>query len=167
MAYRNKTFVSFDGDNDMSYYRLMQAWHQNDNTAFSFYNAHDLNTARDSSQEESIKRQLIERLLNSKIFVLLIGEKTRYLTRFVKWEMDQALSLGLPIIGVNLNGLRQQDPERCPPTIQNALAVHVSYNAKIMQHALENWPANYEQLKQTGTQGPHYYNQTVYETLGL
>ena len=58
MAYRNKTYVCFDGDTDMSYYRLMQAWHQNDRSPFSFYNAHDLNTARDTSQEESIKRQL-------------------------------------------------------------------------------------------------------------
>ena len=29
LAYRNKTYVCFDGDTDMSYYRLMQAWHQN------------------------------------------------------------------------------------------------------------------------------------------
>ena len=55
MPYRNKTFVSFDGDSDMSYYRLMQAWRQNDGIAFNFYDAHDLNTARDSSQEVSIK----------------------------------------------------------------------------------------------------------------
>ena len=39
MPYRNKTFVSFDGDSDMSYYRLMQAWRQNDGIAFNFYDA--------------------------------------------------------------------------------------------------------------------------------
>ena len=50
MAYRNKTYVAFDGDKDMRYYNLMKAWKQNDNTNFNFYNAHDLNTARDSSQ---------------------------------------------------------------------------------------------------------------------
>jgi len=32
----------------MPYYRLMQAWKQNDGMDFNFYNAHDLNTARDS-----------------------------------------------------------------------------------------------------------------------
>jgi len=64
----------------------MQAWHQNDRPDFSFYNAHDINTARDTSQEESIKRQLRERLRNTIVFVVLIGANTRYLTKFVKWE---------------------------------------------------------------------------------
>jgi hypothetical protein len=66
----------------------MTAWHANDKFGFEFHNAHDLNKARDSSQEESIKRQLRERLANSKVFVVLIGEKTRYLTKFVRWEME-------------------------------------------------------------------------------
>ena len=26
MAYRNKTYIAFDGDNDMHYYRLMTAF---------------------------------------------------------------------------------------------------------------------------------------------
>ena len=78
MAYRNKTYVCFDGDTDMAYYRLMQAWHQNDNSPFSFYNAHDLNTARDNSQEASIKAQLRIRLQNSAEFIVLIGANTRY-----------------------------------------------------------------------------------------
>ena len=53
MAHRNKVFVSFDGDNDIHYYRLMQAWKQNDRTAFNFFDAHDINTARDTSTEET------------------------------------------------------------------------------------------------------------------
>ena len=73
-----------------------------------------MNTARDSSQEESIKAQLAERMRNSKVFVLLVGEHTRYLTKFVIWEIDQAISRNLPIIVVNLNGKRSMDDERCP-----------------------------------------------------
>lgn len=167
MAYRNKTYVCFDGDTDMHYYRLMQAWHQNDNSEFSFYNAHDLNSARDTSLEESIKRQLRERLRNSKVLVVLIGENTRYLYKFVRWEMEQALALSLPIIGVNLNGFRQQDPERCPPIIREELALHISYNPAIMQHALENWPNSHASLRTEGRTGPYYYNANVYRQLGL
>ena len=48
----------------------------------------------------------IKRLKNTKIFVLLVGEKTKYLYKYVKWEIEQALSLNLPIIVVNLNGKR-------------------------------------------------------------
>ena len=167
MAYRNKTYVCFDSDNDMHYYRLMCAWKQREGIEFSFYNAHDLNIARDTSQEQSIKRQLRDRLVNSKIFVVLIGERTRYLQKFVRWEMEQCLRLGLPIIAVNLNGHRQQDPERCPPTIRKELAIHVSFNAGILQSALENWPANHAKYRTQGNTGPFYYNSEVYRGLGL
>lgn len=167
MAYRNKTYVCFDGDTDMHYYRLMQAWHQNDRSPFSFYNAHDLNTSRDTSQEASIKQQLRTRLLNSKVFVVLIGERTRYLTKFVKWEMEQAIGLDLPIIGVNLNGRRAMDQTRCPPTIREELAIYVSYNAAIMQHALESWPTLHLSYRRQGESGPYYYVADVYQRLGL
>jgi hypothetical protein len=167
MAYRNKTYVCFDGDNDIHYYRLMQAWHQNDRSTFSFFNAHNLNTARDSSQEESIKRQLRVRLLESKVFVVLIGANTRYLTKFVRWEMDQAIGLRLPLIGVNLNGMRQQDIQRCPPVIRDQLCMHVSFNPSIMQYALENWPAQHVVERAAGKVGPFYYRESIYRTLGL
>lgn len=167
MVYKNKTYVCFDGDNDIHYYRLMRAWKQSDGTNFNFYDAHDLNTARDTSLEQTIKQKLRERLINSKILVVLIGEKTRYLYKFVRWEMEQALSMNLPIIGVNLNGLRQQDPNRCPPIIRNELAVYISFNASIMQHALENWSQSYYTLKQQGKNGPFYYNDSIYKRLGL
>jgi hypothetical protein len=167
MSYRNKTFVSFDGDTDMQYYRLMEAWKQNDNIPFAFYNAHDLNSARDTSTEESIKAQLMERLRNTKVFVLLIGENTQYLYKFVRWEIEQALSRNLPIIGVNLNGKRSIDTDRCPPLLRDELAVHISFNARIMQHALENWPNSHESYNNMGKTGPYYYNDDVYKGFGL
>jgi len=167
MPYRNKTFVSFDGDSDMAYYRLMQAWKQNDGMDFNFYNAHDLNTARDSSEVESIKAQLAERMRNSKLFVLLVGERTRYLRIFVPWEIEQAIARDLPIIVVNLNGRRSMDDERCPALAKETLAVHLSFNAAIMQHALDNWPASHEKLKREGKSGPYYYQEEVYKRLSL
>jgi len=167
MAYRNKTFVSFDGDNDMHYYRLMTAWHQNDNTSFEFYNAHDLKQARDSSLEATIKASLAERLRNSKVFVLLVGEKTQYLYKFVRWEIEQAISREMPIIAVNLNGRRSMDPDRCPPVLKDKLAVHVSFNPAIMQYALENWPDFDAQQRRLFKTGPFYYNDDVYRRYGL
>jgi hypothetical protein len=167
MPYRNKTFVSFDGDSDIHYYRLMQAWHQNDGILFNFYNAHDLNTARDSSQEESIKRQLSERMRNSKNFVLLVGERTRYLMKFVRWEIEQALDREMTFIVVNLNGQRSMDAARCPLLAQQALAVHISFNASIMQYALDQWPNSFTSYKSQGKSGPYYYQSSVYQSLGL
>ena len=47
MAYRNKTYVAFDGDRDIRYYHLMKAWKTNDNIDFDFHDVHDLNYTRD------------------------------------------------------------------------------------------------------------------------
>lgn len=166
MAYRNKTYIAFDGDNDMHYYRLMTAWKANDGFSLNFHNAHDINSARDSSQEESIKRQLRERFANSKLLVVLIGEKTRYLTKFVKWELEVALRLDLPIIGVNLNGCRQMDAF-CPPTIRDQLVVYTSFNHNIIQHAMDHWPDEFQRLRSAGTTGSRVYNDDLYRRLGL
>ena len=166
MAYQNKTYIAFDGDNDMHYYRLMTAWNAHDGFSLNFHNAHDLNTARDSSQEESIKRQLRERFANSKLVVVLIGASTKYLTKFVKWELEVALRLGLPIVGVNLNAGRLMD-DHCPPTIRDQLVVYTSFNHNILEHAMDNWPTDFQKLRSAGTTGPHFYNDDVYRRLGL
>lgn len=166
MAYRNKTYICFDGDSDMAHYRLMTAWSENNKIDFDFYNAHDLNTARDSSQEESIKRQLRERFANSKLLVVLIGEKTKYLTKFVKWEMEVALKLDLPIVGVNLNKARAQD-DLCPPAIKNQLAIYVPFGISIVKYAMDNWPASHARHRAANETGPYRYSQAVYDQLGL
>lgn len=166
MAYRNKTYIAFDGDNDMRYYRLMTAWSEHEGFDFDICNAHDLNTARDTSQEASIKRQLSERFANSKLFLVLIGENTRYLTKFVKWEIETAIRLNLPIIGINLNGSRDRD-DRCPPSMRDHLALYVSFNEKIITFAMKNWPTYYPKHQQAGKTGPFHYNGDIYKSFGL
>lgn len=163
---RNKTYIAFDGDKDIQYYRLMTAWKANDGFSLNFDNAHDLNTARDSSQEESIKRQLRDRFASSKLLIILIGENTRYLTKFVKWELEVALKLGIPIVGVNLNGSRKID-DRCPPTIKNELVIYIPFKHNIIEYALDYWPSEFYRLKNQGKSGDYYYNQHIYESLGL
>ena len=163
MAYRNKTYICFDGDEDINYYRLMTAWKANDKIDFNFHDAHDLRNSRDSSCEATIKRSLRERLKNSKLFLVLVGEKTKNLYKFVRWEMDVALELEIPIIVVNLNGKREIDNTLCPPILRNELAIHVYFNKTIIQHAIDNW---IEQSKQYTT-GPYRYTATTYKQLGL
>lgn len=166
MAYRNKVYVSMDADNDLHYYYLMKAWKQNDNTEFNFYDAHDINTILDKS-EESIKRGLQKRFRDTKVFVLLVGEHTRYLYKYVRWEIEEAIKRGLPCIVVNLNGKRSMDSIRCPAIIRDKLAIHVSYNARILQYALEHWPKLHEIKVKSGETGAYYYTEEIYEKLNL
>ena len=170
MAYRNKTYIAFDGDNDIRYYWLMKAWKYNQTDffqQFNFFDAHDINTARDSSLEETIKRRLKERLNESKLFVLLVGEQTRYLFRFVRWEIEQAISMDLPIIVVNLNGLRYMDTEKCPPILRGELAIHISFNQKIIEYALSNWEYSHREFKRQQRIDSFYYEDSVYLNLGI
>ena len=155
-----------DADNDLNYYYLMKAWKQNDGILFNFYDVHEINNIRDKS-EESIKEGLMERFRNSKIFVLLIGEGTRYLHKYVRWEIEQAINRKLPCIVVNLNGSRNQDNERCSPIIIDKLAIHISFNAKILQYALENWPDFHYQKKEEGVESAYHYKKSTYQNLGL
>jgi hypothetical protein len=167
MAYRNKTYVCFDADSDIRYYRLMQAWKQNDNTDYDFYNAHNLNTINPEDSEETKKRKLRERLKNSKIFIVLVGEKTKYQIKYVRWEIETAIDMGLPIIVSNLNDKRDSDSDRCPPILKEQLAIHVSFNAKIIQYALENWGDSHAQYSKEGKTGSYRYKESVYSDLGL
>lgn len=166
MAYKNKAYVSMDADSDIRYYYLMKAWKQSDFSSFNFYDAHDINNIYDKS-EASIKAGLQERFRNSKVFILLIGTQTRYLYKYVRWEINQAIKRELPIIAVNINGTRTIDNLRCPPILRDKLSVHISFNSKILEHALLNWPSiHYGKLKQNDNQTYHYTNSS-YQNLGL
>jgi hypothetical protein len=167
MPYRNKTYIAFDGDTDIHYYWRMKVWKQNDGFDFNFYDAHDLNTAYDSSQEESIKRQLAERMKESKLFILLVGEHTKNLRKFIPWEIDQAIKRDLPIIVVNLNGNRSVDNRLCPNSLLNTLSIHVSFKQAIIQYAMDSWPQRHDSLKRQGINEPREYNDSVYRELGI
>lgn len=163
MAYRNKTYVCFDGDNDIKYYNLMNAWKANDNIEFDFYDAHDLHQCRDTSQEETIKRSLRERMKNTKLFLVLVGEKTKNLYKFVRWEIDLALEMDLPIVVVNLNNKRSIDNDLCPPILKDKLAIHTAFTVKIIQHAIDYWPENHAQLRKDKKTGNYFYTDASYE----
>jgi len=167
MTYSNKTYVAFDGDKDIHYYYLMKAWKNNKHHSFNFYDAHDINAARDTSTEETIKARLRERMSNAKAFVLLVGESTRYLYKFVRWEIEQAISRDIPIIVVNLNGLKKMDNDRCPPILADKLAIHIPFKQAIVEYALEHWIDSHVAHRRKGDSGPYFYKENVYKSLGL
>ena len=169
MSYKNKTYVAFDGDNDIQYYRTMQMWKANENIDFDFYDAHDLNTIYDSSKEESIKAQLRIRMANSKQMILLVGENTKYLRKFVPWEIELARKKDIPIIVVNLNGNRKYDSSLCPASIKDGIyTMNISFNKDIVRYALDNFPNVYDRDKYDDEKDhTFFYKSFVYENLGL
>src|SRR2546426_10154726 len=118
MSYRNKTYVIFDGDNDMRAYAYMKGWKESEHIEFDFPDAHDLKPLTDRATEETVRARLRERFSNSKQAIVLIGENTKYLYKFVRWEIETAIELRLAIIAVNLSGKRPHDPDRRPPILE-------------------------------------------------
>ena len=166
MSYKNKTYVIFDGDKDMWAYAYMKGWKTRDHIDFNFHDAHDIRSITDRASEETIKRTLRERFSNAKQVIVIIGESTKNLYRFVRWEIEVALKLGLPVVAVNLNGSRKMDPERCPPILRGEAAVHVSFQMKIIKHALDDFVEDYIDLQASG-KADMYYPTAVYTGLGL
>lgn len=162
-----RTYVCFDADSDINYYRLMQAWDANPRFSFNFTNAHDLARLPRALDEDYIKSQLRIRLRGTTEFLLLVGENTRFLYRFVRWEIEEAIKLKLPIIVVNLNGKRSIDEDRCPPILRGQLAIHISFNQKIIQFAIKNWPSEFHSNRINGISSPFYYSNSTYYELGI
>ena len=81
--------------------------------------------------------------------------------------MEQAIKQEIPIIAINLNGKRGMDENRCPIIIKDKIALHISFNQKIIEKAMSEWRETSQQLKREGKTGPFYYMQTVYSQLGL
>ena len=166
MSYKNKTYVIFDGDKDMWAYAYMKGWKENDRIDFDFYDAHDIRPLTDRASEDTIKQRLRERMGTAKQIIVLIGENTKNLYKFVYWEMDLALKKDISIIAVNLNNERKNDATRCPPIIKDAYVVHIPFKMKIIQYSLDNFPDEYAK-REKESKGPRYYNDDVYRKLGL
>lgn len=167
MGYRNKTYVIFDGDQDMWAYTYMKGWKANQNIDFNFHDAHDIFPLTGRAVNENyIKGKLRERFKTAKQVIVIIGDSTKNLHRYVRWEIEVALSLNLPIIAVNLNNLRQQDRQRVPPILRDEYSVHIAFRAKIIKYALDNFPSEFNNRKR-GEKGSRYYSDKIYKDLGL
>lgn len=155
-------YIVFDGDNDHWAYSYMNGWKKNRNIDFTFQNAHDLDNMTSRAQDELyVKSKLKERMNQSTAVVVLIGESTKNLFKYVRWELELALDLGLPIIAVNLNKKNRQDYERCPAIIRdNGCVVHIPYELAAIKHAMANWPREFSGLTTAERSGgARYYSQ--------
>lgn len=169
MGYRNKTYVAFASE-DISKYRLMEAWKANEHIDFDFFDAHDLHISRDTSKPETIKRNLRERLKNAKQVVLLGSKdgkrKGSDSASFLAHEIEVIIEFNLPVVVVNLDGGRVVDKTYIPDPLLNAdyYTVSVSFQPKVIMYALDNYAVTFAK---SDKKGPHQYPAKVYSDLGL
>jgi hypothetical protein len=163
MPKRQNTYVVFDGDNDKWAYSFMKGWKAHQHMGFYFDDAHEILALTHRAKSEIyIKSKLSQRLQHTDIVLVLIGESTRYLYRYVRWELEIALELGLPIIAVNLNKKRSLDTALCPPIIRDEDVLHIPYQMAAIKFALADFPTFF---KTTKLSGPYYYPESIYKRL--
>lgn len=169
MSYRNKTYIAFASE-DISSYRLMEAWRENQNIDFDFFDAHDLYVSRDTSKPETIKANLRERMKSAKQFVLLGSANAKKKggdgTSFLAYEVETMVALGLPVVVANLDGDRTVDRNFIPKPLLDVdyYTMSVSFQPKIIKYALDNYASEFASSDNVG---PHYYKSSVYDDLGL
>lgn len=155
-------YVAFDGDEDKWAYAYMKGWKTNDRVDFDFEDAHGLDNMTARAQgEQYVKSMLKERLKKSDAFILLVGEKTKNLYKYVRWEIELAMEIGLPIIVANLNQTNSLDSARCPAILRDACAVHIPYKKDAIKFALADWTAAWRRMDATEkSKGWFYYDRT-------
>jgi hypothetical protein len=79
--------------------RPNEGWNALEKIDFDFRDAHELGsmTAR-ALGEEYVKKQLRQRMDKSSAVIVLVGEKTKNLHKFVRWELDY--------VGLNVSNLK-------------------------------------------------------------
>lgn len=161
MAYRNGTYVAFAADgnidftkSDIRFYNLLKGWNLMKNRTFRFINPHEKGSQlKQGSQTETIKKTLRERLDNSKRFLLLVGNTTRFDNDFVPYEIQYAIDVcKLPVIVVYVNYSKRISadvpqhllnllPKSLVDRINNQTAwtIHIPYREKIINKAIEDY----------------------------
>lgn len=143
MAYRNKTYIAGDWDNDHDAVEQIYKWKDSNRWGLDFHDAHAMKQARDSSLPCSIKKSLKERMDASKRFVLIVGDHTNTLTKggchlcssynsylgycargyytdkrsFIKYECDKAIEANIDIV-VLYNSI-SVDRSKCPEVVRD------------------------------------------------
>ena len=139
----------------------MKGWKANKKIDFNFHDAHDINLLTNNARiPEYVKRKLKERFRSAKQIVVLIGDETKNLYRYVRWELEVAQDFGLPIIAVNLTEMRSQDTDRVPPIIRDEYVVHVPFKLAIIKYVLDNFSSEYKRRKPEDSE-PRFYPECL------
>ena len=182
MSYRNGTYVAFDGNGttdptkgDMKYYGLLQLWNGSKKYTLNFSDSHKKTyQVRDTSNIETLKSRLLERMKNSKNMVVIISEDTNYDRGLLNFEIEKAVDFyKIPIIVaytgytsvLNPNSHKDEWPKALKERIEKGTAkcIHISFKEKVVMSAISQFSVNDEQLEGS----LHYYTKEAYQRWGL
>ena len=133
MAYRNGTYVAFDGEGeqnptkgDLRYLGVLRAWQSNENIDFNYVDSHKKTyQVKDTSSESTLKLRLRERMSNSKNMLVVVSPETNYDRGLLNWEVETAINdYKLPVVVaytgyVKIRTIDQTMLNRMPKSVYN------------------------------------------------
>lgn len=183
MAYRNGTYVAFDGNGttnptmgDMKYYGLLQKWNNSRVYELNFSDSHKKTyQVKDSSQIETLKSRLLERMRNSKNMLLIISDDTNWDRGLLNYEIEKAIDVyNLPIIvaytGYNCvlspANFSNKWPKALYERIVNGSAkcIHIPFKEKAIMSAISQFSIHNNEEKLTSALA--YYKECAYKDWG-
>lgn len=158
MAYRNGTYVAFDGQgttdptkSDMKYYALLQSWNKGNKYQLSFSDSHKKTyQVLDSSTKKTLENRLLDRLRNSKNMLLIISEETNYNRGMLNFEIEKAIDLyDIPIIVaytgcdylLDYDRYKERWPKALADRIEQSKGhiIHIAFKEKTIMEAIDRF----------------------------
>lgn len=182
MAYRNGTYVAFDGGGDtdpttgdIKYYNLMKSWSSAKQMNFVFGNSHlKTNQVRDTSRLDTLRRTLSTRLKNSKNFLIILTDETKTFNLNLNWEIVKAYENELPFIVVYPGYNKIQNPtqhsSKWPLELKKLInakaikAIHIPFKLDPISAAIKQFSVVNNKYPNSSLS---FYNNEAYESWGL
>lgn len=182
MAYRNGTYVAFDGggdtditSGDIKYFNLLKAWNKSDDIEFTFSDSHQKTyQVSDESKLSTLRARLLERIKNSKNFILILSEDTKEKNRNLNWEIEKAYEYELPFIVVYPGYKKVLKPATHREVWTSKLVslidgnkvkcVHVSFKKEPIFDALSQFSVVANKYPKTALS---YYGDEAYKSWGI
>lgn len=77
----------------------MKAWKNSEDIDFTFSDSHQKTyQVNDDSKLSTLRTRLLERIKNSKNFILILSDKTKKKNKNLDWEIEKAFEYNLPFI---------------------------------------------------------------------
>jgi hypothetical protein len=145
----------------------MQEWELSNGDKFNFIDGLDLYNQLDKVSDDILKAQVKERMNLADIYVLIVNKTTKSYRRFIRWQVEHAINSGIPLIAINANGIRSVDYDRIPTVLKKNIAIHIAFQAKILEYAIQNWPSSFREYQAKEIKNSFKYSEEVYNQLGL
>lgn len=177
MAYRNGTYVAFDGGGDtdpitgdIKYYNLMKSWASSKQMNFVFSNSH----LKTNQVRDTLRRALSTRMRNSKNFLIILTEETKIFNSNLNWEIVKAHENDLPFIVVYPEYKKIQNPIKLsslwPIELEKLIsekaikAIHIPFKLDPISDAISQFSVVSNKYPNSSLS---YYSNEAYESWGL